>query len=81
MLYDQTGSWKSNIAASKQELHISGLVDVIEVKFQRLYLSNISGLESAILNSYFRSGRKMFPMGELDKDLYNDVSQAILFAV
>jgi len=27
---------------------------------------NISGLESAILNSYFRSGRKIFPMGELD---------------
>jgi len=28
-------------------------------------LSNISGLESAILNFYFRSGRKIFPMGEL----------------
>jgi len=47
-------------------------------------LSYISGLESAILNSYFRSGRKIFPMGELDtvfKDLSNDASQAILFAV
>jgi len=29
-------------------------------------LSNISGLESAILNFYFQSGRKIFPMGELD---------------
>jgi len=29
-------------------------------------LSNISGLESAILNFYFRSGLKIFPMGELD---------------
>jgi len=32
MLYDQTGSGKSNMAASKQELHISQLVDVIETK-------------------------------------------------
>jgi len=48
-------------------------------------LSNISGVESAILNSYFRSGRKIFPMGELDTVFENlsndDVSQAILFAV
>jgi len=45
-------------------------------------LGNISGLESAILNFYFQSGCKIFPMGELDivfKDLSNDVSQAILF--
>jgi len=38
MLYDQTGSGKSNMATSKQEVHISQLVDVIETKFQRLYL-------------------------------------------
>jgi len=47
-------------------------------------LSNISGLESAILNSYFRSDRKILSMGELEtvfKDISNDVSQAILFAV
>jgi len=41
-------------------------------------------MESAILNSYFRSGRKIFPMSEFDtvfKELSNDVSLAILFAV
>jgi len=32
MFYDQTGSGKSNMAASKQEVHISELVDVIETK-------------------------------------------------
>jgi len=32
MLYDQTGSGKSNMAASKQEVHIFQLVDVIEKK-------------------------------------------------
>jgi len=30
MLYDQTESMKSNMAASKQEIHMSHLVDVIE---------------------------------------------------
>jgi len=47
-------------------------------------LSNIYSLESAILNSYFQSGRKIFLMGELDTifiDLSNDILQAILFAV
>jgi len=47
-------------------------------------LSNISGLESAILNLYLQSGRIIFPMGELNtvfKDLSNDISQAILLAV
>jgi len=38
MLYDQTESGKSNMAASKREVHISQLLDVIETKFQRLYL-------------------------------------------
>jgi len=41
-------------------------------------------MESAILNSYFRSGRKIFQMGDLDtvfKDLSDDVSQGMLFAV
>jgi len=33
MLYDQTGSGKSNMAACEQEVHISLLVDVIETKF------------------------------------------------
>jgi len=45
-------------------------------------LSNISGLESAILNFYFRSGVKIIPMGELDTvfiDLSNDLSQAIYY--
>jgi len=32
MLYDQTGSGKSNMAASKQEIRIFQLVDVIETK-------------------------------------------------
>jgi len=52
--------------------------------FSNLCLSNFSGLESAILISYFRSGRKILPMGELDtvfKDQSNDVLQAILIAV
>jgi len=47
-------------------------------------LSNISGLASALMFSYFRTGRKIFPMGELDtvfKDHFNDVSQTILFTV
>jgi len=38
MLYDETGSGKFNMAACKQEVHISQLVDVIETKFERLYL-------------------------------------------
>jgi len=33
MLYDETGSGKSNMAAFKQEVHISQLVDVIKTKF------------------------------------------------
>jgi len=33
MLYDQTGSEKSNMVACKQEVHISQLVDVIKTKF------------------------------------------------
>jgi len=37
MLYNETGSGKSNMAACKQEVHISQLVDVIETKFQRLF--------------------------------------------
>jgi len=43
-----------------------------------------SGLESAILNFYFRSGSTVFPMFQLDrmfKDLSNDVLRAIFFAV
>jgi len=47
-------------------------------------LSNISGLEFAILNFYFRPGRKLFPIGEWDtvfKDHSNNVSQTILLAV
>jgi len=38
MLYDETGSGKSNMAACKQEVHITQLVDVMEMKFLRLYL-------------------------------------------
>jgi len=38
MLYDQTGSRISNMAACKQEVHIYQLVYVIETKFWRLYL-------------------------------------------
>jgi len=47
-------------------------------------LCNNSGLESAILNFYSRSGHKIIPMSELDtvlKDISNDSSQDILFAV
>jgi len=33
MLYNQTGSGESNMAACKQEVHISQLIDVIETKF------------------------------------------------
>jgi len=33
MLYDETGSGKSNMAACKQEVHISQLVGMIETKF------------------------------------------------
>jgi len=56
----------------------------VAYKLKYMCLSNISVLESDILNSYFPSGHKIFPMGELNtvfKDLSNDVSQAILFAV
>jgi len=35
MLHEETGSGKSNMAACKQEVHISQLVDVIETKFQQ----------------------------------------------
>jgi len=38
MLYDDTGSGKSNMAACTQEVYISQLVDVLETKFSRLYL-------------------------------------------
>jgi len=38
VLDDETGSGKSNMAACKQEVHISQRVDVIETKFQRVYL-------------------------------------------
>ena len=44
--------------------------------------SESSGLESAILNFYLRSGRTVSLMGHLDsvfEDLSNDVSIAILF--
>ena len=48
--------------------------------------SDSPGLESAILNLYFRSGRKVIQMGHLDldsvfEDLSNDVLHAILFYV
>jgi len=38
MLYDQTGSEKSNMAAFKPEVPISKLVDKIGMKIQRLYI-------------------------------------------
>jgi len=47
-------------------------------------LRSSSGLESAILNLYFWSGRKVFPLCHLDtivKDLSNVVLHAILFVV
>jgi len=47
-------------------------------------LRSSSGLESAILNFYFRSARTVLPMCHMDrifKDFSNDVLQAILFAV
>jgi len=37
MLYDQTGSKKSNIAAFQPEVLLSKLVDKIGTKVQRLY--------------------------------------------
>jgi len=37
MLYDQTGSAKSDMAAFKPEIPISKFVDNIETKVQRLY--------------------------------------------
>ena len=44
--------------------------------------SGLSGLESAILNCYFRSGHTVILMGHLDlvsEDLPNDVSHAVFF--
>jgi len=38
MLYDQTGSEKSNMAAFKPEVHIAKLVDKIGTKDQLLYI-------------------------------------------
>jgi len=38
MMYNESGSGKSNMVACKQEVHIYQLVDVIEAKFQQLYL-------------------------------------------
>jgi len=49
-----------------------------------MYFRSSSGLESAIVNCYFRSGFTVFAMCPLDrgfKDLSNDVLHAILFAV
>jgi len=52
MLYAHTGSGKSNMAASKQEVHISELVDVLETKvvpsinaLVRIDQSRVLGLE------------------------------------
>jgi len=38
MLYDLTGSGKSNMAATKTEVPISKLVNKIETKVQQLYI-------------------------------------------
>jgi len=41
MLYEQTGSEKSNMAAIKSAVPISKLVDKIETKVQRLYVYEV----------------------------------------
>jgi len=38
ILWDQTGSWKSNMATYKLEVTISQLVDMSSIAFKRLYL-------------------------------------------
>jgi len=59
---------------------------IVAYKLNYVCLSSSSGLESAILNFFFPSGRTVFPMCQLDrifKDLSNNVGllQDILFAV